>query len=849
LFDRFREETALFYDDEDLLDEAASLVRSGLSGVAELGALYVVPPTGQAAGESALLEALADKCAHFRLLDDPVSNPESSFVLAPDPASEAREVVREALSALESGLALHEIGVFHGADPAYRRLICEAFEAANVPVAPLPGIALQETRAGRAVLGLARLPNAEFSRGAMMDVLSVAPLRERLPGRNGGLRAQPAAWDRISREAGITKSEQQWEKRLTALISDLDASLRYHHEAGNEARARAYEWDREQAAVLRDVIVTLTARLTPLRKPQGAADFISNFQAVVNDYLDPQAEALDEVKSEIEQLGTVGAVGGIFELETFTEALGANLQAAFIRPRSLGSGVTVADYRLAPGLRFQRVILCGAYEGALPSGPGSDALIDDRSWAALRERHPFIEDAAARIQRAHDAAERAVGAGHGRVVWTAPLREPGGSRDYYPSPLMRAAAAGKDGNIRTASDLRGHAAADGWLRRGRSPLAATLKGPVVAASEAAVRWAITLRKGGEWLDPRHQYWPPIAMLRQRRSRRFTEWDGNLASMGDESWLELRTAVSPTSLENYAVCGFRYFARYLLGLRPVEEPEEREMMDAAERGTLIHKVLDRFFRTRQQDGRPAQFEPWEEADIALMMRLADEALADAEQRGLTGLGVYSAHETRTIKADLRRFLDEDTAFRRRTGAIPAQFESQIPETEVAGVTLRGVVDRVDLTPDGKSAWVIDYKTGSNREYKETITPEDPLAGGKRLQLPVYLAAAGEAREAHAAYWFVTQKGGFEFVHYDPSIEQTTAFERTLRAIVDGIRAGSFPAVSGDDNDFYGKFTNCRYCEYDRICSRRRDYEGAAKQDDPGTSPWRAIEVAALGKEND
>ena len=159
-------------------------------------------------------------------------------------------------------------------------------------------------------------------------------------------------------------------------------------------------------------------------------------------------------------------------------------------------------------------------------------------------------------------------------------------------------------------------------------------------------------------------------------------------------------------------------------------------------------------------------------------------------------------------------------------------------------LRGFVDRVDITPDGREAWVIDYKSGSTRDFKD-ISADNPLLGGKKLQLPTYLAAAGDAEEAHALYWFVTQKGGFQSIEYDPSPEQSDAFERTVSAIVGGIRAGSFPAVSGEDDEFYGKFKNCSYCDYDRLCSRRRDHEQAAKEDDGGVAPWRGVETAALG----
>ena len=145
-----------------------------------------------------------------------------------------------------------------------------------------------------------------------------------------------------------------------------------------------------------------------------------------------------------------------------------------------------------------------------------------------------------------------------------------------------------------------------------------------------------------------------------------------------------------------------------------------------------------------------------------MEITDGALVAAEERGLTGLSVYSAHEARTIKADLRRFLEEDTLFRQQTGAVPTHLETHIPETEVAGVTLKGVVDRVDVTPDGKRAWVIDYKSGSSEDHKKKIKRDDPLAGGTKLQLPSYMKAAPDAEEIRALYWFITQKGGFDRV---------------------------------------------------------------------------------------
>lgn len=846
LYDRFREESARFYDDEDLLDEAAAVVSEGRWRPDEFGQVFVVPPGAESAGAAALLAAFREHARGYTELEEPACDPARWFVLAPDPASEARETVREVLSALDAGVRIDEIAVFHGADGAYRRLLREEFAAAEVPAVPLPGIPLIETRAGRAVLALALLPQDSFSRTSVIEFLSMAPLRGSLPAADGPVAALPAAWDRISRQAGITKGADRWSRGLEAFMRDMETSSAHWQAEGNESRAEAETYLLEQAADLRNFIDGMIAGLEQLTDPLPAAEFISKFSAMVEEYLDPTAEALEDVLSEIAQLGTVGAVGGSFSLAAFTEALRANLEAACLRPRSLGSGIVVSDYRSAAGLRFERVILCGAYEGSLPAGPGSDPLVDDNTWAELRKDHPYIEDVELRVKRNQEAAARAVqAAGNRTVIWTAPRHEPGGTREYYPSPQMRLEASMRDLGIMTASHLRAHPSADGWLRRGRSPISVALSGPVVTPEEAGYRWAIGLRRAGDWLEPGHRLWTAVSMLRARRSPRFTAWDGNLGELSDPSWLELRRSVSPTSLENYGVCGYRYFAKSLLGLYPVDEPEERDMMDAASRGSLIHKILERFFADRQNEGRPQPYEAWNADDREALMRLADEELSRAEERGLTGLSVYSMHEARTIKADLRRFLDEDTLFRQRTGAVPRMFETSIPPFEIAGVTLKGVADRVDESLDGKEAWVIDYKSGSTDDYKD-IKPENPLAGGTKLQLPVYRAAAPKAEDVHAAYWFITKRGGFEFVEYDPAPEQRNAFERTLEAIMAGIGAGAFPAVSGEDDEFYAKFENCRYCDYDRICSRRRDLEMAAKEGDPAVGPWLRVEQAALGE---
>ncbi|MCH7810919.1 MAG: PD-(D/E)XK nuclease family protein, partial [Chloroflexi bacterium] len=461
-------------------------------------------------------------------------------------------------------------------------------------------------------------------------------------------------------------------------------------------------------------------RFEPLRRDQAAVSFIEAFKSIVADYFDPDDDVLMSVIDEVDQLGTVGAVGGEFSLDNFAEALRANLELAFTRERGLGDGVVIAEYRVAGGLEFRRVILCGAFEGALPAGPGGDAILDDRVWQSLRDEHPFIEDATTRIKRARESAERAIGAAAGgHLTWSAPSYEPGGAREYYPSPMMAEAYSAVTGRRVSASQLRAEASSED-VAHPRSALGSMLAGPVVDAAELGLRDAVRSAQAGAAIpedDPRAR---PLALLRARRSGVFTEWDGNVAEIDADLLVGPGKKVSPTSLETYGACGYRYFARSVLRLNVVDEPDEREMMDAAERGSVIHRVLERFFLHQQERGRPAVNETWTAADEKLLLQIADEELANAAARGQTGLEVYSKHEVRTIGSDLRQFLLADNAFRQETGAVPAEFEQAIPETEIAGVTLRGRVDRIDRTPDGRAAWVIDYKTGSTWEFRDLIS---------------------------------------------------------------------------------------------------------------------------------
>jgi hypothetical protein len=85
-------------------------------------------------------------------------------------------------------------------------------------------------------------------------------------------------------------------------------------------------------------------------------------------------------------------------------------------------------------------------------------------------------------------------------------------------------------------------------------------------------------------------------------------------------------------------------------------------------------------------------------------------------------------------------------------------------------------------------------------------------------------------------------------FETTPENMQRYEQTLAAILEGLKRGAFPAVSGETDDFYGGWKNCQWCDFARLCSRRRDDEFEDKQAHPDLQPWRRVAVTARGEDS-
>ncbi len=273
-----------------------------------------------------------------------------------------------------------------------------------------------------------------------------------------------------------------------------------------------------------------------------------------------------------------------------------------------------------------------------------------------------------------------------------------------------------------------------------------------------------------------------AELFQRRflDRKYNPYDGSFrdpAVIGDVARLFGPERVfSPTALEDYVACPFRFFLRHVLRLEPIEDPKEE--IEVTRRGQAFHRALARLHRGLKEQGiqRPdaavreqvlREIDTAVQEDVSRAPSPAAKELWRIEGRRLLRVaGRYGDQWDRFLGPWLEKGVQPTPHFFEVDFGLPAP-DGTLPHgplvirSEEIEVRISGRIDRVDVAEmaGGVGFWIIDYKTGRAGHY---TSPD--LAEFRRLQLTLYalavqdvLLAGQEARPLGLAYWLVTDTG--------------------------------------------------------------------------------------------
>ncbi|WP_078547736.1 PD-(D/E)XK nuclease family protein [Litchfieldia alkalitelluris] len=204
----------------------------------------------------------------------------------------------------------------------------------------------------------------------------------------------------------------------------------------------------------------------------------------------------------------------------------------------------------------------------------------------------------------------------------------------------------------------------------------------------------------------------------------------------------------TKLERYAECSFKYAMEHVL---KIPEPlKEQNRLDHRLLGTMIHKIIERFYK----DVRHIEFERVQhffegDEDRILQEIFEEEWLSiqqshpEVPQKQLNREKEDWNYKLRKwLAAEKIRFWANPELKSMRIFRLEESVELNFPLATGDVLTLRGKIDRLDIDEHGFV--IYDYKTSPKRLDFTTEVPK-----GLTLQIPLYMIAV-EKEFAHGRY---------------------------------------------------------------------------------------------------
>jgi RecB family exonuclease len=527
-------------------------------------------------------------------------------------------------------------------------------------------------------------------------------------------------------------------------------------------------------------------------------------------------EGVHELLDELQPMAEIGPV----ELPEVLLVLRSHLRFLRREPGDERYGrVFVSSVEEARGMAFRLVFVPGLSEGTFPRPLFEDPLFGDapRTGLGLRPRDRD-EDEKGLLRLAAACAREVLTLSYARIdLLTGREKVP----SFYAFDAMRAAR-GAPVEVR---DFEREAAALTETRIGW---------PAPSDSCAAIDDAeydlAVLRPAmeGKACDGLGAYLTAVnerlvRSLRARGRRWRPRWfasDG-LVDLDVEALLALeehrlgRRAYSPSALQQFAVCPYRFALRAVHQLYPAEAPAPLQRMDPLVRGELYHRAQFVLLRSLRQAGRLPVTAANVDLALAEFDRALDAVAAEFAERLAPAIESVWNAEVEALRADLRGWLQEldpdwtPAAFELSFGIedLEAHDPASVAEpVDVLGLArLRGSIDLVERHPSG-ALRVTDHKTGA------VPSPLPQLVGRGEVLQPILYALAAErildGRVAFGRLYYSTVRQNYRRIDVPIQDFARERIAQVLRTIDDALDKGFLPAAPREDA--------CRNCDYLPVC---------------------------------
>jgi ATP-dependent helicase/nuclease subunit B len=823
------------------------------------------------ASEEAQLDAREVNLGSLHLFAERISyplpqvekRPRCSVWSCSGPRDEILTVAKEILSLEhDAGMSFSEIGVVARTLEPYTDWIQEVFRDHRIPVCTSAAEPLFQSPLAKAAILLLNLAGKDYLRSHFVDLVSSpyfilpAILREDSVPR-------PDLWDVLTRRLGITKGADQWTRLKRYLDRDLEFSAGEENDDAEKLRVGS-----EQVAILWRLFMALHYDLRSLPPQASWSEYVEWWKTLLPKYLDLREEGKGDtgldgqevartIYETLAALSTLDAMGAKTSLPQFVHTFQRWLEkkSVPISDRNVG-GVNVLDAMAARGSRFRALFIVGLNEGLFPRTIREDAFLRDRARRVIETvLGSKVSEKLAGFEEEKLLFTLLVGAANERLYCLYQRSDETGSAlepSWYMGEIERnfsTALVAIPRSIRAKKDFEPFRRSD-----------------FLIPEELAIRLSLE----AESLDSLLAHFPVAASIFQRGKKllqrtedpngKLAEYDG-LAGHLPEYWNRLsETGVAPTTLERYARCPFQFFALNVLGLWPLERPEDQPQVSATDEGLLIHRILKNFYQTLIDEdyfGGKRAVKP-----EALLETTAQKVFADYETASPTGYPLLWEVLQEEIIFLLKQTIILDLRELSQSGRRPIALEAKLHDTlpaswpaPAASLSIAGTLDRIDFDPKSSRFRVIDYKFKSGRKASGPDTHLLRAAlRGERLQPPLYTllgrayATQQDRNNAaiEAAFYFLAPNW-----HGGPFSAQTFSAEAWDGSKGESLRETISFLVKGihDGHYFIHPGPACEYCDVAQVCRKDHFPTGWRAANDPLTEPHFQLRKKTPPKEED
>lgn len=649
---------------------------------------------------------------------------------------------------------------------------------------------------------------------------------ERAPSVGGAIRA-PWRWEELLVEAAVVGGRDRWARRLNGLTSEISRKIEAIKLDEPDSPKIAYlERELSNLGHLQRFALPILDELANAPSQASWGEWLTLIRRLATIVL-RHPEYVLGVLAELQPISNVGPV----TLREVRDAISDRLTQVFVEPpRSRYGRVFIGTPDQLRGRIFKMLFVPGLAERIFPQKLREDPLLLDGDRQRLNNADPALVTLADRAAEERLRLRIIAGAAADQIFFSYPRVEVALARPRVPSFYaldVRRTTLGSVPNVEQfeRSAARNSGAELAWLAPPKPQDAIddieydlSVLRPLLKAAPKSVRG------GARFLT---ELSPELGRSLRTRYRRWqSAWSSadGLCATSDFTREQLANyrltacAYSPTALQVYAACPYRFALSAIHKLAPREESVPLEMLDPRTRGQLYHSVAANFLRAALANKMLPLTRDNLATAYAMVDRILNATAAEYHEQLAPAIERVWQDEVELLRADLRSWLTQmsehpdgyiaeliEFAFglpiiHGRDSASTLQ-HAALPE----GFLIHGVIDLAEKNESG-DARITDYKTGKNH------TEDGMVVGrGEFLQPVLYSLSIEDLRKItvkEARLSFCTATGGYSerTVVMDKLTRQAAI--HVLRVIDGAIASGFLPAAPKEDG--------CKWCDFAQVC---------------------------------